>query len=261
MDIIQAFIIGAVQGVLEWLPVSSSGQGMLLLINFLQANPQAAFSISIFLHLGTLLAVLAKYRDELLRLLLNLRWPDPLLRFLLATAIITGLVGLPLYALLKGFISDAQGMAANALVGALLIITGMALHFSRKKQGGKKMEMVGYPEMAAAGVAQGIAILPGISRSGATIAALLMMGVEQQLALKLSFLMSIPAVLGALALDFASGDMAASGFGMQEMAVGVFAAFVFGYFTMGLMLKAAGKIRFDLFCIIFGMLAVLSLII
>ncbi|HNT60490.1 MAG TPA: undecaprenyl-diphosphate phosphatase [Candidatus Bilamarchaeaceae archaeon] len=261
MDLIQALIVGAVQGILEWLPVSSSGQGMLILINFLQANPQAAFSLSIFLHMGTLLAVLVKYRDELLRLLLNLRWEDPLLRFLIITTMATGIIGVPAYMLLKGFISGAQGMAANALVGLLLVFTGIALHYSSKKAGSKKMGGIGYPEMAAAGVAQGIAILPGISRSGTTIASLLLMGVEQRLALKLSFLMSIPAVLGALALDFASGDMAASGFGVQEMAAGVFAAFVFGYFTMDFMLKAAGKMRFDLFCIAFGLLAVLSLII
>ena len=255
MDALQALVLGALQGITEWLPISSSGQVMLSLVNFLQANPEAAFSLAIILHFGTLLAVVVKYRVELARLLLNLSWKDPLLRFLIISTIVTGIVGIPLYFALKGLFSYAQGGLANGLVGALLIVTGIALYVSRGKLGSKEMKNVGWLETGIAGAAQGLAILPGISRSGVTVAAMLLAGIRQELALKLSFLMSIPAVLGALALDYAAGDIASAGFGIWEIAAGVLAAFVFGYLTIDILLGIARKVRFDLFCILFGLIA------
>ena len=256
MDPLQALILGILQGVTEWLPVSSSGQVMLSLINFLQASPEAAFSLALILHLGTLLAVVVKYREELLRLLRKLRWKDKLLQFLAISTVLTAIVGIPLYFMLKGLFSYAEGDAANGLVGALLIVTGLALYISRDLLGKKKLADVGYLEMGVAGAAQGVAILPGISRSGITVAAMLLSGIEQELALKLSFLMSIPAVLGALALDFAAGDLAATGFGAGEIALGILASFVFGYFTIDILLGVARRVRFDAFCILFGLVAV-----
>ena len=255
MGLLEAIVLGALQGIAEWLPISSSGQVMLSLVNFLQESPEAAFSLAIILHLGTLLAVAVKYREELARLLLNLSWKDPLLRFLIISTIITGVVGIPLYFALKGLFSYAQGDLANGIVGALLIVTGIALYVSRGKLGNKEMKGIGYLETGIAGAAQGIAILPGISRSGVTVAAMLLSGVRQELALKLSFLMSIPAVLGALALDYASGDIASAGFGLGEMALGVLAAFIFGYLTIDILLGIAHKVRFDIFCILFGLIA------
>jgi len=112
--------------------------------------------------------------------------------------------------------------------------------------------------MAVAGAAQGISILPGISRSGTTIAAMLLMGIRQDIALKLSFIMSIPAVLGAVLLDFAGGDFIVSTFGLTEIIIGILAAFIFGYLTMDILVKIAHKIRFDIFCIFFGIIAILA---
>ncbi len=255
MDIFQAIVLGILQGITEWLPISSSGQVVLSLVDFLDVDPGAAFSIAIILHTGTLLAVVVKYREDILAIIRNLNWDDRLTRFIVASTVVTGVVGIPVYFLLKSVF--VYGELTNALVGGLLILTGIVLYASRKMAFGTAgLAKLGYKEMVVAGAAQGISILPGVSRSGTTIAAMLLMGVRQEVALKLSFLMSIPAVLGAVFLDFR--EFSASGFGLAEVGVGIVFAFIFGYLTMDVLLKTAHRVRFDLFCIILGLVAVIA---
>ena len=257
MSFLTAAVLGIIQGITEWLPVSSSGQVVLSLIEFLQVDPQAAFSFAIILHIGTLLAVVVKFRNEIIDILKKLSWNDKLTRFLIVSTIVTGIVGVPVYFVLKSVF--AYGALANAFIGALLIVTGIVLYLSRKLSYGKtSLEQVGYKEMTIAGAAQGISILPGISRSGTTIAAMLLMGIKQETALTLSFLMSIPAVIGAVLLDFAGGDLLSAGFTVPEILAGIIFAFIFGYLTMDVLLKIAHKVRFDLFCIILGLIAVIA---
>ncbi len=255
MDIFQAILLGILQGITEWLPISSSGQLMLSLVDFLGTEPQAAFSLAITLHLGTLFAVVVKYRKDVWNMVRNLSWGDKLTRFIIVSTVVTGVVGIPVYFLLKSIF--VYGDVTNGLVGILLIFTGISLYISRKVGAGKTdLNGLGYKEMAIAGAAQGIAILPGVSRSGTTVAAMLLTGIKQDVALKLSFIMSIPAVLGAVFLDFTAGESAVAGFGVTEVILGILFAFVFGYLTMDVLLKIAHKIRFDIFCIIFGLIAV-----
>ncbi len=255
MDLIQAVILGILQGITEWLPISSSGQVVLSLIEFLDVNAEAAFALAIALHIGTMLAVIVKYRNDIWDIIRRLSWKDNLTRFIIVSTFFTGIIGIPVYFLLKSIF--VYGEFANGLIGILLIITGIILYLSKKlRLGTMDVNSLTYREMAVAGAAQGISILPGISRSGTTIAAMLLMGIRQDIALKLSFLMSIPAVIGALILDFS--DFVSSDFGITEMLAGITAAFIFGYLTMDILVKIAHKIRFDIFCIIFGIIAILA---
>jgi len=255
MDLIQAVILGILQGITEWLPISSSGQVVLSLIEFLDVNAEAAFALAIALHIGTMLAVVVKYRNDIWDIIRRLSWKDNLTRFIVVSTFFTGIIGIPVYFLLKSIF--VYGEFANGLIGILLIITGIILYLSKKlRLGSMDVNSLTYREMAVAGAAQGISILPGISRSGTTIAAMLLMGIRQDIALKLSFLMSIPAVIGALILDFS--DFVSSDFGITEMLAGITAAFIFGYLTMDILVKIAHKIRFDIFCIIFGIIAILA---
>ena len=257
MDIIQAIVIGILQGITEWLPVSSSGQLMLSLVELLSVTPEAAFSLAIILHIGTLFAVIVKYRRELVEMIKKLSWKDNLTRFIIVSTIVTGVVGIPAYFILKSIF--LYGELTNAVIGGLLILTGIVLYSSRKMVFGTvDLAKLGYKEMAVAGAAQGVSILPGVSRSGTTVAAMLLMGIKQDIALKLSFIMSIPAVVGAVVLDFAGGNFAAGVFGLTEIIMGIVFAFVFGYLTMDILLKISHKIRFDMFCIILGLIAVIA---
>ena len=88
MDILQAIVLGIIQGITEWLPVSSSGQLVLSLVDFLSVEPEAAFSLAIMLHIGTLFAVVVKYRRELLEMIKGLSWKDNLTRFIVVSTIV-----------------------------------------------------------------------------------------------------------------------------------------------------------------------------
>lgn len=254
MDIIQAIALGILQGITEWLPISSSGHLVLSLVDFLSVRPEAAFSLAIILHIGTLLAVVVKYRKDLWQIIRGMSWNDQLTRFIVVSTVFTGIVGIPVYLLLKNIF--AYGNITTGLVGGLLVFTGIVLYVSRNAHGRKRLKNIGYKEMAIAGAAQGIAILPGVSRSATTVAAMLITGINHDTTLKLSFIMSVPAVLGAVTLDFA-GESALLSFGITEIIAGIICASVFGYLTMDALLKAAGRVRFDLFCIVFGLIAVI----
>lgn len=253
MDFLSAAVVGLLQGLLEWLPVSSSGQTMLYFLDVLGLDAKQAFSLGLFLHLGTSAAVLVKYRKTWLDLVNDMRT----LRFLLVTTAFTGVTGLGIYFLLKNALDGFNGTMMNAMIGGLLVLTGFVLYAGRKKGfGRRKLADLNFWEEAIVGLVQGFTILPGISRSGATVSTLALSEVEQGEALRLSFLMSVPAVAGALVLETATEGIPTIGLGAAF--AGVLASFVGGYVTMEALVSWSKKVRFDLFCVLFGLVAVVG---
>ncbi len=255
MDFLSYILAGIIQGVTEWLPISSSGQSMIALINLLGLDPQEAFSLAICLHLGTLLAVVVRMRSDIYYIILKLPdfRKDLLVQFIIVSTFFSGLVGLPVYLLLKEGFSAWQGDIVTALIGFFLVLTGIILYLSKKVVGSRGIDELSVFEMASVGVAQGFTPLPGISRSGTTVAFLLFIGVKQENALRLSFLMSIPATLGILFFELFAGTI----FLNSAVLFGMLAAFISGYVSIDLLLKFAQRIRFYIFCIVFGLLALL----
>lgn len=245
MDAFQALVLGALQGITEWLPVSSEGQTMLAMINWLGMRPTDALSCSIFLHIGTMLAVLVRFRRELMRML---NTESKLMRTVIVSTLCTGVTGVPLYILFRE--SFTGGEKATLLIGALLITTGLMLRLrgSSTKDG----EDITTKEMAILGLAQGFSILPGVSRSGTTLTVLLMQGMKQDDALMISFIISVPAVLGAIALDCLAG----SPLSIQSLpgAAMLTASFITGYATMDVLMRFARNVSFSWFCIAMGMI-------
>jgi undecaprenyl-diphosphatase len=253
MDYLSVLLAGFFQGLFEWLPISSSGQTMVYLINLVGLSPDAAFSLGIYLHLGTCAAVLVKYQRQWLGLLED----KILLRFLIVSSAATGASGLGLYYLLKTSLAGFDGAHVNALVGATLIVTGLVLYFSGKKNyGRRKLKDMSLSEQAIVGLAQGFSILPGISRSGVTVAALATSDIEKTEVWRLSFLMSVPAVLGAVFLEIYSDGIPDTNIMGAFLGIGV--SFITGYLLMEAVLKATKTVKFYLFCIGFGLLAVAS---
>lgn len=242
---------GILQGVTEWLPISSSGQNMLALMNILNITPKDAFSLAIFLHLGTLLAAVIKFRGDIIKLI-NYR-DRQLFWFIFITTIFSGIVGLPAYLLLKENIDSWTGDAVTGLIGLLLVVTGLIIYLSKKKVGRKSLTGSSVVDMVVVGSLQGLTILPGISRSGVTVSALLLRGYNQKEALRLSFLMSIPVVAGAVSADILTTDVCHMG--SLPVTIGVFTSFVFGYLTIDALLRIAQKIKFESFCVLFGLIA------
>lgn len=260
MDFIQALLLGLLQGIAEWLPISSSGQAMLAMVNLLGVEPEAALSIAFFLHLGSLMAVLVYFREDLLAMLRSaVSQSDDArerrtLSFLIYSTLATGIVGVPLYfAAKESFARIGEGV--NLIIGVALLLTALVLRLS-PASGTRSVEGAALRDMLLAGVAQGIAVVPGISRSGITIAALLMLRFRGDEALRLSFLMAVPAIAGANVLSMLTGTEGA--IAVELLTASIAAAFIASLTGIRFLLGAARRLRFEYFCAFFGVLAVLA---
>lgn len=212
MNSVEAIVLGVVQGLTEFLPVSSSGHLVLFQNLFGLQEPELLFDIC--LHVGTLVAVLVVfYRDILDILAALIRIPSqmkPAGGFLrlcqidasvrMALLIVIGSVPTAVIGLLFKEITD-QLFGSTAIVGCMLIVTGTLLWLTRPIRGkGRPVTLTTFKDALIIGVVQGLAILPGISRSGSTISTALFLGVDRKVAGRYSFLLSIPAIVGALVL-------------------------------------------------------------
>ena len=250
MNSMQSIFLGVLQGVTEWLPISSQGQTVLVMLNFMRIDPANAISIAIFLHIGTMLAVLIKFRSEFVSMLNR---DSKLLKVIIVATLSTAITAVPLLIFIKDLL--ATGEVANILIGVMLIITGVMLGVQKRMGNSyRTLDEITTKDMVFAGLAQGFSILPGISRSGTTITVLLMCGIKQELALKLSFLMSVPAVLGAIVL-FDVGNV--STVTMSDAIIMVLSSLIMGYLTMSVLLRFAKRVNFAIFCISLGVLTLL----
>jgi undecaprenyl-diphosphatase len=201
MEIWKAIIVGIVQGLAEFLPISSSGHIVLtqylLGIREVGGEHQPDLSFEIILHLGTLVSVLIFFKKALWRLVLSLfnneMKEERMMIVWLGVATVPAVVAALLF---KDFFDAAPGKPA--FVSGLLIVTGFILFVPRILKG--KAAKVGLKSSVIMGIGQAFAILPGISRSGSTIAAGLVSGVKAEKAAEFSFLMSIPAIIGGFVL-------------------------------------------------------------
>lgn len=257
MTYLSAFLLGLVQGVAEFLPISSSGH-LAIAQNLLNLETAVPEFFDVLLHLGTLLAVFVAYWKEIRDIIgeffrgvgdlarRTTPTPVPAARRMIMLIIIGTL---PLFVVLP--IRDAvQGLGSNMIfVGAALIVTGFLLFASDMVRKGKKTERnATWRDVLIVGAAQAVATLPGISRSGTTITAGCFVGFERKFAVRYSFLLSIPAILGANILSI--GDALEAGINMAEVPmylVGVVTAAVAGYLCIRLLKMIAEKGKFGFF--------------
>ncbi len=253
MNPIQSALLGMLQGITEWLPISSQGQTALVMLNFMQIDAEHAISVAVFLHTGTMLAVLIRFRKDFVSMLNR---ESKLLRHIVVATVSTAITAVPLLFLLLFSIENLfeKGAITTLLTGAIgimLILTGLILGVQKRagNSGYRSLDEITTRDMVFAGLAQGFSILPGISRSGTTITILLMSGIRQELALKLSFLMSVPAVFGAIVLFEVRGISAIA---TSDAAIMVLSSFIAGYITMDILLRFARSVNFSIFCISLG---------
>lgn len=264
-------IIAILQGLFEWLPISSSGQVMIISLGLLSILPAEAFSLSIWLHLGTTLAVIIKFRKDYINIVkafmpnrFNCNQIDTKKRnWLIFGTIGTAITALPLYFLFKivvvGEFTAAQGDILTLIISALLIITGIVLLRMKMIYGTKIVDNTLDKDIMKdsfiAGLFQGCAILPGISRSGFTVSTILFEKYEHENALKLSFLMSVPVAIASIIVDILFGG---SVFGILDPITVVFitmVSFIIGYLSMEFLLRISKKIQFGYFCLFYGIIA------
>ena len=248
-------ILGIIQGLTEWLPISSTGHLKVAehFLHFFGTQDSLLFEFT--LHIGTLLVVLLFFRDDIRKILAALVRLDfktehgrliPLIVVGTVPAVVMGV-------LLK---EKVEQTFQNLLsIAAAFILFGMVLYSS--KVGNEKKDSISYSTAIIIGIAEGIAIIPGVSRSGATIAIALLLGLKREKAFKFSFLLSIPAIVGAVGYtaykDY--GTLASSGLGWTEILLGIAVAMIVGYLTIKLLWKILVKRKFHLFafyCWLFG---------
>lgn len=263
-EVVVAAVVGLVQGILEWLPVSSEGSVAILVTALTGSTPAIATRLALFVHAGTALSALAYYRAEVGGVLASLREWTPRtafesdtadLSFLVLATLATGITGLPAYLLLDALVSELTGGAFIVLVGGLLVLTGLLQRFAAWVSLGERATPDWLDALLVGGL-QGLAILPGISRSGTTVSALLLRGHEGEASLRLSFLLSIPAALAANALVVVSDGVPA----VSPLAAGIALAVsaVVGYLTVDALVRLVRRVPFWAVCVGFGGLAVVG---
>ena len=245
-----AVVLGLLQGTLEWLPVSS--QGIIVVVHSLLFDGEIAEGIgySLWLHIGTVPSVLLAFRKETAQIvgevLARPSRPSPLVTFLLVSTVVSGVVGLPLVLYLTD-LSESAGAAAMVVVGVALLFTGV-LQVVRRGPGARDRDDLEVRDGLLAGVSQGLAVIPGLSRSGVTVAALLWRGVDRREALVLSFLMSVPASLAAAAFAVLDENFAVT----AEALVGAAVAFGTGLVAIKLLVAVAERVNLAAFVMVVG---------
>ena len=264
---IEALILGAVQGLTEWLPISSEGVLTLIKTEVFGGDFQEAITFAIALHFGTLIAAAFYFRKELLHLIPLI--PTWLFRrnemeesdrkiadFLFIATLITGVVGTPL--LLFSLQIDIPASLTTALIGILLIGTGL-FQILASSLGVRDATDLKPVDGIVVGFAQGLASMPGLSRSGLTVTTLLLRGFKETEAIRLSFLMSIPVIFGAqilLQLVELRNDAIQVAWG--EVLVGMVAAALIGWLTIAGLVRIARKLPFWAFAILLGMISLIT---
>lgn len=263
-DVWIAVLVGLVQGLLEWLPVSSEGAVALLAAVVGGFTPAAAVQFGLFLHLGTAVAAMAYYRDEIVELLVDLRRWRPRsafstetadLSFLVLATLATGVTGIPALLALESLLTEFEGAAFVALIGALLVVTGLVQRFAETISLGDRT-FPNWLDALLVGGFQGFTILPGISRSGTTVSALLLRGHEGEASLRLSFLLSIPASIAAAGIVVVKDGLPAIDPLAGLLALVVSA--IVGYLAVDTLVRVVRKVPFWSVCVGFGALAVVG---
>ena len=240
------------QGLTEFLPVSSSGHLSLLqrVLKYDLGGASMTF-VNVLLHLGTLLPVVWIFRKEILALF---RKPFKTLLMLIAATIPAGVVGLLFNDEIDAAFSGAQGILYLAICFAVTALLLLVCEYCAKKR--KSHVPLGWPHAAAMGLMQAVALFPGISRSGSTIVAGTVSGAKTEDVAKFSFLMSIPVILGSVAVemkDFIFPEEGASLLIGGEAIVGVLFGVIFaaaaGFFAVKVMLKVIGKANYKWFAL------------
>ena len=232
MTILQSLALGLVQGVTEFFPISSSGH-LVILENFFGLAPEEHIFFNIMVHGGTLLAILLYFRKDLIKLLQGLIKKDKsqvqLFLNLIISTIPIVIVGLTLEDQITAFFNSSKSVAIAMLSTALFFLIGEYFYKS-------KLKSISFPKIKALiiGLVQCVAIIPGVSRSGSTLTAALLTGIDREKAAEYSFLIAIPAISGAVILSSLKviSDPSTVTTEITPLLFGFITSFISGYFSI-----------------------------
>lgn len=258
MDIIEAIILGIIQGLTEFLPVSSSGHLELAKAILGDTSvPEESLTFTVVLHFATALSTLVIFRKEVAEIIKGLfqfKWND---EFKFSVKIILSMIPAVFVGLL--FEDELESFFGGKilLVGVMLLITALLLLLADKAKNTNKE--VTFSNSVIIGISQAIAMLPGISRSGATISTSVLLGIDRTRAAKFSFLMVVPLIFGKIGKDLLGGDLSFHSSDIIPISAGFIAAFFAGLLACKWMIALVKKSKlsyFSLYCAIVGFIAI-----
>ena len=252
-QIFQSLILGIVQGLTEFLPISSSGHLILLPKIFDWSGVIDSLEFDVALHVGTTIAVIWFFWSDWLKIIkaffINLKkgtvtanFESRLLLMILVGSIPAAIVGLGFKDFIQYYTREPLLVASTLFIFALVLLA--ADKFGSK---GRSFKQIGWIDAVVIGLAQSLALVPGVSRSGITISAGLFRGLEAVSATRFSFLLSTPAIIGAAMLSIGDSVEIVGNGNLTIMLVGVVAAAVTGWLTIKLLLKFVAKNSFNIF--------------
>lgn len=258
MTYLEALVLGIIQGLTEFLPVSSSGHLELGKALFGDNSlPQESLTFTVVLHFATALSTIVVFRKEVWEILYGLfrfQWNEESkfslkIIFSMLPAVIVGLF----------FEEELEAFFGGRilLVGCMLLVTALLLLLADKAKNTDKA--VSFPNAFIVGIAQALAMLPGISRSGATISTSVMLGIDRTRAAKFSFLMVVPLIFGKVAKDLIDGKISWENAHVGTLSVGFLSAFIAGLFACNWMITLVRKSKlsyFAIYCTIIGIIAI-----
>ncbi len=263
MDIINAIILGIIQGLTEFLPVSSSGH--LEIAKNLMGEGKIGENnmlMTVVLHFATALSTIIIFRKDLAEIFLGLFQFKNNTSFKFSLKIILSMIPAALVGLaLNDEIESLFGSSIN-MVGSMLILTGILLFMADKSKSTEKN--VGIKDAILIGISQAIAVIPGISRSGATISTSVLLGIDKEKSARFSFLMVIPLIFGKMAKDIFSGEISITDTNLFPLIIGFIFAFVTGMIACKWMIKLVKNSNlkyFSYYCFLVGAIVILNAII
>ncbi|OCK43893.1 UDP-diphosphatase [Tenacibaculum soleae] len=258
MDLLEAIILGVIQGLTEFLPVSSSGHLELAKAILGDTSiPEESLTFTVVLHFATALSTLVVFRKEIAEIfkgLFQFKWNEET-KFslkIIISMIPAVIIGLLFEEQLESFFGGKI-----LLVGAMLLITSVLLLLADKAKNTNKK--VSFSNSVIIGISQAIAMLPGISRSGATISTSVLLGIDRSKAARFSFLMVVPLIFGKIAKDLLSGDINFESSEIAPISAGFIAAFLAGLVACNWMIALVKKSKlsyFSIYCAIVGLIAI-----
>ncbi len=258
MDIVDGIILGIVQGLTEFLPVSSSGHLELAkgLLDF-KGLPEESIFITVLLHFATALSTIVIYRKDIWDILKGLKLQKNNESLLFVGKIISSMIPATIIGVLYDDVIESFFSQQYTLVGAMLILTGVLLFFASKSKSTEKN--VSFLDSLIIGISQAIAILPGVSRSGATISTSVMLGIDKSKSARFSFLMVVPLIFGKVAKDLLGGNVVIDSAQAPTYVISFITAFVVGMIACKWMIGIVRKsklIYFAIYCLVVGTLAI-----
>ena len=256
-QLITTAILGLIQGLAEWLPISSTAH-LRIAEHYLGLTTTPLFNL--ILHLGTLIVVVFYFRTDVKNIITALIHLDfkteygKMIPLIVAATIPTGVIGILYVEYLENTLLQMLVIGITFIVGATLVYSS---HYGKEKT-----DTITYPIAIIMGVAQGLAIFPGLSRSGATISTSLLLGVKRQKAFKFSFLLSIPAIVGDTVVEGYKdrGQLALSGMSSVAVLVGVVVAMIVGYIAIRIVSKLVISKKFHYFAVYTWILGIVLIV-